>query len=87
MNQLTGKRNTFENNIKLFSGITQNKHFDQHLETRIVTDASTSGLGASLEQYSPEGWVRIAYASRFFEIPRGKIFSQRTRITRCSVGN
>ena len=40
---------------------------DQHLETRIVTDASTSGLGASLEQYSPEGWLAIAYASRFIK--------------------
>ena len=55
---------SFENIKKLISEITQNKHFDQHPETRIVTDASTSGLGASLEQYSPEGWVAIAYASR-----------------------
>ena len=55
----------FENIKKLVSEITQNKYFDQHLETRIVTDASTSGLGASLEQYSPEGWVAITYASRF----------------------
>ena len=56
---------TFENIKKLVSGITQNNHFDQHLETRIVTDTSTSVLGASLEQYLPEGWVPIAYASRF----------------------
>ena len=27
--------------------------------------ASTSGLGASLEQNSPEGWVAVVYASRF----------------------
>ena len=45
--------------------ITQNKHFDQHLETRIVCDASITGLEAALEQYSPEGWVAVAYASRF----------------------
>ena len=45
--------------------ITQNKHFDQHLETRIVCDASNTGLGAPLEQHSTEGWVVIAYASRF----------------------
>ena len=56
---------SFENIKKLVSEITQNKHFDQRLETRIITDASTSGLGASLEQYLPEGWVAIAYASRF----------------------
>ena len=36
-------KTSFENIKKLISGITQNKHFDQHLETRIVTDASTSG--------------------------------------------
>ena len=58
-------KTSFENIKRLVSEITQNKPFDQHLETRIKTDASTSGLGASLEQYSPEGWVAIAYASRF----------------------
>ena len=26
---------------------------------------STTGLGAALEQFSPEGWVAVAYASRF----------------------
>ena len=36
---------------------------DQHLYTRIVCDASNTGLGAALEQHS--GWVAIAYASRF----------------------
>ena len=55
----------FENIKKLVSEIIQNKHFNQHLETRIVTDASTSGLGASLKQYSPKSWVANAYASRF----------------------
>ena len=44
---------------------TQNKHFDQYLETRIVCDASNTGLGAALEQHSADGWVAIAYASRF----------------------
>ena len=55
----------FYNILKLVSEITQNKHFDQHLDTRIVCDASTSRLGESLEHYSPEGGVAIAYASRF----------------------
>ena len=58
---------SFQNIEKLVAEITQNKHFDQHLETRIATDTSTSGLGASLEQYLPEGWVAIAYASRFLK--------------------
>ena len=49
----------------MVSEITQNKHFDQHPDTRIVCDASTTGLGAALEQHSPEGWVAVAYASRF----------------------
>ena len=30
-----------------------------------MCDASTTGLGAALEQFSPEGWVAVAYASRF----------------------
>ena len=55
---------------------TENKHFDQHLQTRIVCDASNTGLGAALEQLSTEGWVALLYASRFFKFPRGKIFSQ-----------
>ena len=55
----------FNNILKLVSEMTQNKHFDQHLNTRIACDSSTSRLGASLEQNSPEGWVAIAYASRF----------------------
>ena len=38
---------------------------DQHLDTRIVCDASNTGLGAALEQHSAEGWVAIAYATRF----------------------
>ena len=49
----------------MVSEITQNKHFDQHLDTRIVCDASTTGLGAAFEEFLPEGWVAVAYASRF----------------------
>ena len=41
----------FKNILKMVSEITKNKHFDQHL------DASTTGLGAALEQFPPEGWV------------------------------
>ena len=73
--------------LKLVAEITQNKHFDQHLDTRIVCDASTTGLGVALEQHSPEGWVAVAYASRFSEIIRGKIFCKRTRTIKGRVGN
>ena len=51
--------------LKLVAEITQNKHFDQQLETRLVCDASNTGLGVALEQNSPEGWIAVAYASRF----------------------
>ena len=51
---------SFENIKNLVPEKTQNKHSDQNLETRLVTDASTSCLGASLEQHSPEGWVATA---------------------------
>ena len=61
----TEHNTTFKNILKLVAEITQNKHFDQYLDTRIVCDASTTGLGAALEQRSPEGWVAVAYASRF----------------------
>ena len=56
----------------MVSEITQNKHFDQHLDTRIVCDASTTRLGAAIEQFSPEGWVAVAYASRFLKSLEGK---------------
>ena len=51
----------FKNILQLVAKITQNKHFD----TRIVCDASNTSLGAALEQHAADGWVAIAYASRF----------------------
>ena len=36
--------------VSIVSEIKRKQHFDQHLEARIVCDASTSGLGASLEK-------------------------------------
>ena len=33
--------------------------------TRLKTDASNSGLGATLEQWDRENWLTIAFASRF----------------------
>ena len=52
--------------LKLVYEITQNKHFIQNLDTRVVCDASTSGLGAVMEQSSRDGLVVIAYASLLF---------------------
>ena len=51
--------------FKLVSEITQTKHFDQHLDTRIVCDASTARFCVSLEEKFSEGWVAIACATRF----------------------
>ena len=62
----SSEHNTASKNVlKLVAEITQNKHFDQQLETRIVCDASNTGLGAALERNSPKGWIAVAYASRF----------------------
>ena len=33
--------------------------------SRLKTDASNSGLGATLEQWDGENWLTIAFASRF----------------------
>ena len=56
---------TFKSKLNLVAEITQNKHFDQHLDNRIVWVASTTGLGSALEQISLEDWVTVAYAARF----------------------
>ena len=64
---------TFNNILKLAAEMKQNKHFDQHLDTRIKCDASTTGLGAALEQHSPEVCVAVAYASCFLNSSKEKI--------------
>ena len=65
INWLPEHNSAFKNIIQLVAKILQNEHFDQHLETRIVCNASNTGLGAALEQNSTEGGVAIAYASGF----------------------
>ena len=45
--------------------ITKNSHFDLKEKTRLKTDASHSGLGATLKQLHGDQWKMIAFASRF----------------------
>ena len=65
INWLPEHNTAFKNILQLVAKITQNKHFDQHLDTRIVCDASNTSSGAALEQHSTAVWVAIAHASRF----------------------
>ena len=44
---------------------TENSHYNTKLDVRVKCDASQSGLGAAIEQNTPEGWKSIAFASRF----------------------
>ena len=45
--------------------ITENSHFDIKEKTRLKTDASHNGLGATLKQLQDDQWKTIAFASRF----------------------
>ena len=45
--------------------LTENTHFDVKRKTRVTTDASHNGLGASLEQLHGNDWKTISFASRF----------------------
>ena len=55
LNLLPEHNLAFKNFVQLVAKITQNKNFDQHLDFRIVCDASNTVLGAALEQHSAEG--------------------------------
>ena len=45
--------------------LTENTHFDVKRNTRVKTDASHNGLGASLEQLHGNDWKTMSFASRF----------------------
>ena len=45
--------------------ITENRYFVSNRETRIICDASREGIGAALDQETPDCGATIAYASRF----------------------
>ena len=55
----------FEELKQQIVNITGNNHFDIKRMSRLKTDASHSGLGATLEQWDGENWVTIKFASRF----------------------
>ena len=55
----------FEKLKREIVNITENRHFDIKEKTRLETDASYNGLGATLQQLQGEQWKTIAFASRF----------------------
>ena len=55
----------FENLKAEIVNITENSHFDIKEKTRLKTDPSHNGLGATLEQLQGDQWKTIAFASRF----------------------
>ena len=55
----------FEELKQQIVNITENNHFYIKRMSSLKTDASHSGLGASLEQWDGENWLTIAFASRF----------------------
>ena len=44
---------------------TKISHYNPKLDVQVKCDASRSGLGAALEQNTPDGWKPIAFASQF----------------------
>ena len=47
------------------ANVTENTHYNLHLETRIKCDASRAGLRAALALRSPTGWHTVASGFRF----------------------
>ena len=62
----------FQTILTAVQNITENRHFVNNRETRIVCDASRDGIGAALEQETPDGWATVAYASRFLNACENK---------------
>ena len=55
----------FKNISTAVQNITENRHFVNNRETRIVCNASRNSIGAALEQETADEWAAVAYASRF----------------------
>ena len=55
------------------ASISKVNYYDANRETRIKSDASHNGLGATLEQQIDEGlWVPISFASRYLNTQEKK---------------
>ena len=63
---------SFENLKKQVANIVELRHFDIHLDTIIVCDASHNGLGAVLEQLNSDEWRPISFASRYLNEAKKK---------------
>ena len=53
---------------KQIKNIIENNHFVIKKSSRLQTDASPTGLGATLEQWDGKTWLTKAFASRFLNI-------------------
>ena len=63
----------FESIKTAVANITKIHYYDPKMATRVKSDASHNGLGATLEQQRAEGdWVPIAFASRYLNIQEKK---------------
>ena len=55
----------FKNILKPVQNKTENRHFVNNRETRIVRNASRDGIEATFDQETTDKWATVAYASRF----------------------
>ena len=63
----------FENFKNAVANIAMINYYNPSRETRVKSDASHSGLGATLEQNSEQNeWVPIAFASRYLNTQEKK---------------
>ena len=62
--------------------LTENTHFDVKRNTRVKTDASNNGLGASLKQLHGNDWKTISFASRFLNPHESKYSTNKLELLR-----
>ena len=66
----------FHNIKKFVTEITQNKHFYQNLDARVLCDASTYGIGAALEKKHKRAVGGYRVGIKIPKLVRRKIFSK-----------